>query len=202
MRKTSKEMFLHQELKTIFGHRVRSKDFRDNYPVPFIVSFHVLSNIVGENPLASRFYSFIINKAIEGIRFYCNGEEHSFSSVNYMFIDSNSICVAVTNDGTDLSLCNRPDKRGYMKIITKKLVTDLKVSAEEMKAFFMEHYKEFPYLITFSKIIDRYFTRSEINSNISLLASCLKVNEWVKVNLIDVLRDLNNLVSRSHFYLV
>lgn len=112
MEKRMQERFLYKELKAIFRHRVRSTGFRGYATSPFIVSFHILSNIIGKYPVASKYYSAIIDKAIDGILINTVEGIQEFRNVDYMFVDSNHICVAVMANGCDLSLCTKPDSDG------------------------------------------------------------------------------------------
>lgn len=192
--KVSSEMYPVSELRTIFGPRVRSTGFFGKSP-NIIVSFKLFTNLVAKFNVSSS-YRDIIGKAIERISFNTVDGMHTLSEVNYIFADSRNRWVAVLKDGHDTFILYPKGNAVIAKDSPKSFI----VSTSEMKKYYWSHVSEYPYLNEFAEIIDsKIENRAMLTNDISQVVKRCESNEWVKVNILNCLKDLMRLVTNSYF---
>lgn len=201
MKKVSNEMYPLNELREEFAHRIRTTGFTKSRP-NVLVSFKLFSNIVRSIGNASEHYAIVIEKALSGLSFLTQDGVHHLNEVNYMFIDDKKRCTAVLNDGTVLTLM-MPGQGVILTPITGDPVDNLIVSTYKLKAFYLKHREDFPYLNSLAEEINSMgIKHSMVSQNTSVVAQMCKNNEWIRCNIDYCIDELSNLLSQASFVLI
>lgn len=200
--KISGELYPYSELKKTFLRRINTTAFMNQSCNPYFVSFKLFSNIVGNHPIASAFFSTIRDKAVNGITFYTLAGRRKLVDVDYLFNDYQGISVMVDKAGKEFLLSSVPNEKNVSNLLYGISPIEMELTTKNLKNYFENHFNEFPYLIHLSKIIDREFSRECLTKHMVVVAKFCKNHEWVNQNLIDLLKEVNKLLDNSYFQLV